>query len=139
MNVSNLPAHIIQSVEYIINDLHASDFADQNVDVNIDMVGVLNYTMGVKLRLTFVDSFEDDDVCEWRNIARLHGASGIKTRVHTSSGNIDLNIEYKGPGRTYIPKIWMLRSALILVASWSYHQLHQLENGRYPFPTEWFA
>jgi hypothetical protein len=139
MNVSNLPAHVIQSVEYIINDIHASDFAENNVDVQIDMVGVLNYTNGVKLRLTFVDSFEDEDVHEWRKIARSHGASDIKTRVHTSSGNIDLNIEYKGPGKTSIPKIWMLRSVLILVASWSYHQLYLLESDRYPSPTEWFA
>ena len=132
MNVSNLPAHIIQSVEYIINDLHASDFADQNVDVNIDMVGVLNYTMGVKLRLTFVDSFEDDDVCEWRNIARSHGASGIKTRVHTSSGNIDLNIEYKrrAPGHW----TWMIRPAMLALASLSYHQLHNIHAERYPLP-----
>ena len=136
MNVSNLPAHVIQSVEYIIAAIHDSEFADNNVDVHIDMVGVLNYTTGVKLRLTFVDSFDDNDVCEWRNIAKLHGASGIKTRVHTSSGNIDLNIEYKGPGKTSIPKIWILRSALLALASWSYHQLHLLENDRYPFPTE---
>ena len=139
MNVSNLPAHVIQSVEYIINDIHASEFADNNVDVQIEMVGVLNYTNGVKLRLTYVDSFEDEDVREWRKIARSHGASGIKSRVHTSSGNIDLNIEYKGPGKTSIPKIWMLRSILILVASWSYHQLHLLESDRYPSLTEWFA
>ena len=76
---------------------------------------------------------------QWRNIAKTHGASGIKTRVHTSSGNIDLNIEYKGPDRTSISKLWMLRSILILVASWSYHQLHLLESDRYPSPTEWFA
>jgi len=139
MNVSNLPAHVSQSVEYIINDIHASYFAENNVDVEINMVGVLNYTTGVKLRLTFVDSFGDDDIHEWQQIARSHGASAIKTRVQTSSGNIDLNIEYKGPGKTSIPKIWMFRSILILVASWSYHQLYLLENDRYPFPTEWFA
>lgn len=139
MNVSNLPAHIIQSVEHIIHDIHESVFAENNVDVHVDMVGVLNYTMGVKLRLSCVDSVEDDDVHEWRNIAKTHGASGIKTRVHTSSGNIDLNIEYKSPGKTFIPKLWMFRSILILVASWSYHQLHLLASDKYPSPIEWFA
>lgn len=139
MNISKLPAHVSQSVDYIINDIYDSDFAENNVDVQIDMVGVLNYTNGVKLRLTYVDSFEDDDIHEWRKIAESHGASGIKTRVHTSSGNIDLNIEYKGPGKTSVDKLWMVRSILILVASWSYHQLHLLESDRYPSPTEWFA
>ena len=57
MNVSNVPAHVIQSVEYIIDDLYKSDFAEQNVDLQIDTVGVLNYTTGIKLRLTYVDSF----------------------------------------------------------------------------------
>ena len=139
MNVSNVPAHVIQSVEYIIDDLYKSDFAEQNVDLQIDTVGVLNYTTGIKLRLTYVDSFEDEDVVEWRAIAKRHGSSGLKTRVQTSSGNIELNIEYKGKSTTKVNSIWMLRTLLVLVASWSYHQLHLLENERYPFPTEWFA
>ena len=139
MNVSNVPAHVLQSVEYIIDDLYKSDFAEQNVDLQIDTVGVLNYTTGIKLRLTYVDSFEDEDVVEWRAIAKRHGSSGLKTRVQTSSGNIELNIEYKGKSTTKVNSIWMLRTLLVLVASWSYHQLHLLENERYPFPTEWFA
>lgn len=139
MNVSNVPAHVLQSVEYIIDDLYKSDFAEQNVDLQIDIVGVLNYTTGIKLRLTYVDSFEDEDVVEWRTIAKRHGSSGLKTRVQTSSGNIELNIEYKGKSTTKVNSIWMLRTLLVLVASWSYHQLHLLENDRYPFPTEWFA
>ena len=139
MNVSNVPAHVLQSVEYIIDDLYKSDFAEQNVDLQIDTVGVLNYTTGIKLRLTYVDSFEDEDVVEWRAIAKRHGSSGLKTRVQTSSGNIELNIEYKGKSTTKVNSIWMLRTLLVLVASWSYHQLHLLENERYPFPIEWFA
>ena len=130
-----LPAHINVSVENIINDLYDSNFAEQNVDLNIDKVGNLNYAMGVKLRFTFVDSFQDVDVLEWRAIARAHGASGIKTKVMTSSGSIDINIEYKRLHAIKGSKIWLIRSMLVLVASWSYHQLHLLEANRYPLPT----
>lgn len=139
MNVSNVPARVTQSVNYIINDLYKSDFADQNVDLQIDILGALNYTTGIKLRLSFVDSFEDDDVEEWKSIAARHNASGVRTRVNTSSGNIDLNIEYKSKVGSHVSKIWMVRMLLAAVASWSYQQLHIMESDRYPLPTEWSA
>ena len=139
MNVSNVPARVMQSVEYIIDDLYKSNFAESNVDLQIDILGALNYTTGIKLRLTLVDSFEDEDVEEWKAIALQHQASGIRTRVNTSSGNIDLNIEYKGKVTPKLQKIWMVRTLLLLAASWSYQQLHLLESERYPLPTEWFA
>lgn len=135
MNISNptLPAHIKQSASHIIGALYESDFAQSNVDVCIDMVGILNYTTGVKIRLSFVDSFEDDDVDEWRSIAVQFGASGLKTKVDTSTGNIDINIEYKR--RVGQSKTWMLRSILLALASLSYHQLHLLHSERYPLPS----
>jgi len=139
MNVSNVPARVTQSVNYIINDLYKSDFADQNVDLQVDILGALNYTTGIKLRLSFVDSFEDNDVDEWKSIAAKHGASGVRTRVNTTSGNIDLNIEYKSTTRPTVSKIWILRMLLAAVASWSYQQLHIIESERYPLPTEWSA
>lgn len=139
MNVSNVPARVMQSVEYIIDDLYKSNFAESNVDLQIDILGALNYTTGIKLRLTLVDSFEDEDVEEWKAIARQHQASGIRTRVNTSSGNIDLNIEYKGKATPKLQKIWMVRTLLLVAASWSYQQLHLLESERYPLPIEWFA
>ena len=139
MNVKNIPAHVTQSVDYVIDDLYKSNFAENNVDLQIDVVGALNYTTGVKLRLTYVDSFQDEDVDEWRTIASRHKATGIRTRVNTSSGNIDLNIEYKSTPAKTIDTVWIARSALLLAASWSYHQLHLLQSDRYPFPTELFA
>ena len=139
MNIKNVPAHVTQSVQYIIDDLLKSDFAENNVDLQIDVVGALNYTTGVKLRLTFVDSFEDVDVEEWRTIAMRHRSSGIRTRVNTSTGNIDLNIEYKSKPKHSIDTIWIARTALLLAASWSYQQLNLLQSDRYPLPTEWFA
>ena len=87
MNVPNTPANIGRSVENIVADLHISEFADANVDLNIDIMGVLNYTSGMKLRLTFVDEYME----EWRAIAIKNGASGIKTKVNTGSGHIDNN------------------------------------------------
>ena len=90
MNVPNTPANIGRSVENIVADLHSSEFADANVDLNIDIMGVLNYTSGMKLRLTFVDCLTDEDMEEWRAIAIKNGASGIKTKVNTGSGLIDL-------------------------------------------------
>lgn len=139
MNVSNVPARVMKSVDLIIQDLYDSQFAEHNVDLQVDVVGALNYTTGIKLRMTFVDSFEDADVDEWRTIAQQHGATSIRTRVNTSSGNIDLNIEYKSKPTTKVNKIWIARTVLALLASWSYQQLHLLESERYPLPTEWFA
>ena len=122
-----------QSVQLIIQDLYKSDFSEHNADLNIDIVGYLNYTQGVKLRLTYVDSFEDDDVHEWREIARKHGAFNLKLRVNTSEGNIDLNIEYKRFAKN-ISSTWMLRVLFFLIAVSSYHYLHQLNPVRYPLP-----
>ncbi len=135
MNISNptLPAHIKQSANNIVDALYESNFAQNNVDLNIDVIGILNYTTGVKLRLTFMDTFQDEDVDEWRSIARQYGATGLKTKVDTSTGNIDMNIEYKR--HVYFSKIWMIRSALIALASLSYHQLHLLHGERYPLPS----
>lgn len=133
MNISNpsLAGHLKQSAQQIVSALYESDFASTNVDLSVDMVGILNYTTGVKLRMSFVDSFEDDDIDEWRRIAFSYGATGMKTRVDTSSGNIDLNIEYKR--RDVSTKLWWIRSATILLATWSYHQLHLVNHERYPW------
>ena len=139
MNVSNVPARVMQSVEFIIDDLYKSNFAESNVDLQIDILGALNYTTGIKLRMSLVDSFEDEDVEEWKTIALQHNASDIRTRVNTSSGNIDLNIEYKSKRAPKLQKIWMVRTLLLLVASWSYQQLHLLQSDRYPSVIEWFG
>ena len=122
-----------QSIQYIIQDLYASEFSEDNADLNVDIIGYLNYTRGVKLRLTYVDAFEDDDVLEWREIARKRGAADLKIRVNTSEGNIDLNIEYKRL-HTTVGSTWMLRAVLFLIATWSYNYLHQINPGRYPLP-----
>jgi hypothetical protein len=135
MNIHNTPANISTSVQNIVADLHSSEFADANVDLQIDTMGVLNYTIGMKLRMTFVDSFNDDDIAEWRDIARKHGAKNLTTRVNTSSGHIDLNIEYLNGSSSKISTKWLLRAVSILAASWSYHQLHLLNHVRYPFPS----
>lgn len=134
MDISNptLPAHIKQSAQYIVEDLYGSQFAEQNVDMQIDFVGILNYTTGVKVRMTFVDSVQDDDMAEWRNIAHKRGATGLKTKVDTSTGNIDLNIEYKR--RSNKQWSWMIRPAMLALVSLSYHQLHQIHAQRYPLP-----
>ncbi len=134
-----VPAHIKHSVDSIVEGLYESQFAQQNVDLQVDVIGALNYTVGMKLRLSFIDSFHGDDIDEWRDIARVHGATGIRTRVNASSGTVDLNIEYKRSSSKGVPKIWLLRSALLLVASLSYHQLHLLQSERYPLPSEWFV
>ena len=134
MNVPNTPANIGRSVENIVADLHSSEFADANVDLNIDIMGVLNYTSGMKLRLTFVDCLTDEDMEEWRAIAIKNGASGIKTKVNTGSGLIDINIEYKGVSSGSINSKWLLRAVLLLVGSWSYQQLNLLNPERYPSP-----
>ena len=135
MNVHNTPANISTSVQNIVADLHSSEFADANVDLQIETMGVLNYTVGMKLRMTFVDSFNDDDIAEWREIARKHGAKNLTTRVNTSSGHIDLNIEYLNGSSSKISTRWLLRAASILVAGWSYQQLHLLNPERYQFPS----
>ena len=119
-------------VANIIDNIYQTDFADHNADLSIDMVGYLNYTKGVKLRFTFVDSFNDDDVKKWKEISRQFGATGTKVKVNTSDGSIDLNIEYKRV--SYNSKIWIVRALAILVATWSYQQLHQLQPLRYPIP-----
>ena len=137
MNVPTLPAEISQSVDHIINDLYDSNFGHNNVDLQIDIVGVLNYTVGMKLRLTFVDSFEDDDIKEWQDISRSRGAYSIKTKINTSSGNIDLNIEYKGLDQKINYKPWIWRTLLLFLMSWSYHQLHLLASEKYPLPIVW--
>ena len=138
MNVNTLPAEISQSVECIIDDLYDSNFGQNNVDLNIQTVGILNYTVGMKLRLTYIDTFQDDDIDEWKNIAIKRGASSIKTKIDTSSGYVDLNIEYKRLHEKHNYKQWIIRSGLILLASWSYHQLHLLESDKYPLSIEWF-
>lgn len=135
MNIPNTSAKISTSVQHIVADLYASEFAENNVDLTIDVMGVLNYTTGMKLRLTFVDSFDDDDVVEWKEIAYKRGATQLTTRVNTSSGHIDLNIEYKGVVGRSLNLKWLTRVGSLILASWSYHQLHLLNHERYPFPT----
>lgn len=135
MNIPNNSAKISNSVENIINDLYDSEFASNNVDLNVEALGVLNYTSGMKLRLTFVDSFNDDDVSEWKEIVYKHGASHLSVKCNTSSGEIDLNIEYKGIVSKTLDIKWIARIGSLLLASWSYHQLHLLNQERYPFPS----
>tara|TARA_B110000858_G_scaffold195530_1_gene252161 strand:- start:7573 stop:7986 length:414 start_codon:yes stop_codon:yes gene_type:complete len=134
MNISNptLAAHIKQSAQFIVDDLYASQFAEQNVDMHVEFVGILNYTTGVKLRLTLADSVKDRDREEWRSIVHKRGASGLTTKVDTSTGNIDLNIEYKR--RSNKEWKWMIRPMMLALASLSYHQLHQIRAQRYPLP-----
>ena len=135
MNIPNTSAKISTSVQNIMTDLYASDFAQNNVDLSIDAMGVLNYTSGMKLRLTYVDFFDDNDIAEWKEIASRHGATQLTTRVSTSSGHIDLNIEYKGIDKSLLNIKWLTELGSILLISWSYHQLHLLNHERYPFPT----
>lgn len=134
MNVPTASAKIRQCTDLIIIDLFSSEFAQKNVDLQIEIVGVLNYTDGMKIRFTFVDVFGDEDVAEWREIARRHGAKKVSTRVNTSSGNIDLNIEYKGSSGSFkFNKVWLLRICSLVVVSWSYQQLHMGNPQRYPW------
>jgi hypothetical protein len=128
---------IDQSIRKIVEDIYASEFAEDNVDLDIQQLGELNYTVGTKLRMNFVDTFEDTDVNEWRSIAVRNGATGICVRVNTSTGNIDLNIEYKGPTSHFNSKQWLLRSTSLAVAAWSWYQLHALVPDRYPLPIGW--
>ena len=135
MNISNpfLPAHIKQSAQNTVNDLYSSHFSENNVDLDISFVGILNYTTGVKLRLSFVDCFEDDDVDECRRIALQNGATNVKTKINTSTGNIDLNIEYKRKKSNI--NIWIIRVLLVLVMVWLYHQLHLKNPEKYQMPS----
>ncbi len=128
---------IDQSLHKIVEEIYASDFAEDNVDLDIQQLGELNYTVGTKLRMKFVDTFEDTDVTEWREIAVKNGATGICVRVNTSAGNIDLNIEYKRTTSSSSTKQWLLRSTSLAVAAWSWYQLHALVPDRYPLPIGW--
>ena len=122
---------IDQSIHKIVEEIYASEFAEDNVDLDIQQLGELNYTVGTKLRMNFVDTFEDTDVNEWRSIAINNGATGIGVRVNTSTGNIDLNIEYKGSGSKLNNK-WIIRSVSLVTAAWSWYQLHQMTPDKYP-------
>tara|TARA_B110000093_G_C12711584_1_gene302404 strand:+ start:193 stop:591 length:399 start_codon:yes stop_codon:yes gene_type:complete len=128
---------IDQSLHKIVEELYASDFAEDNVDLDIQQLGELNYTVGTKLRMKFVDTFEDTDVTEWREIAVKNGATGICVRVNTSAGSIDLNIEYKRTTSSSSTKQWLLRSTSLAVAAWSWYQLHALVPDRYPLLIGW--
>jgi len=128
---------IDQSLHKIVEEIYASDFAEDNVDLDIQQLGELNYTVGTKLRMKFVDTFEDTDVTEWREIAVKNGATGICVRVNTSAGNIDLNIEYKRTTSSSSTKQWLLRSTSLAVAAWSWYQLHALVPDRYPLLIGW--
>jgi hypothetical protein len=127
---------IDQSISSIISDLYESDFASDNVDLDIQQLGDLNYTIGKKLRMTFVDTFEDTDVDEWRIIASKNGASDICVKVNTSTGHIDLNIEYKRQNVSGNKKQWILKSTSLIMAMWSWYHLHLLVPERYPLPIE---
>ena len=122
-----------QSIKNIIDCLYDSDFAAENVDLTIEDVGNLNYSLGRKLRLRFVDSFENDDVEEWAAIARENGAQ-LTFSMNTSNGNIDLNIEFEYIKKTK-PRInptWLAKFSIsVLTAAWSYNQLNQLNPERY--------
>lgn len=122
---------IDRSIQQIVDELYKTNFAEDNVDLNIQEMGQLNYTIGKKLRMTFVDTFQDTDVNEWRAIAMKNGASGACVRVQTSTGNIDLNIEYKGPSIRYSKK-WIIRTLTMITAAWSWYQLHLLTPDKYP-------
>ena len=52
MNVPTASAKIRQCTERIISDLLTSEFAEKNEDLQIEVVGVLNYTDGMKIRFT---------------------------------------------------------------------------------------
>jgi hypothetical protein len=122
-----------QTIKNIIDGLYDSDFAAENVDLSIEDVGELNYSLGRKLRMKFVDSFEKDDVQEWEDIAYEHGAQ-LSFAMNTSNGNIDLNIEFEYIKKTK-PRInptWLVRFSIsVLTAAWSYNQLNQLNPERY--------
>lgn len=130
--------NVSESIQEIVNEIYASEFAEENADLDIQVLGALNYAPGAKLRMTYVDMFNDADISEWEDIARRHGATRLKTQVRTSRGEIDLNIEYKGRAHSRNGR-WLFRSAMMAIAAVSYLQLHQLQESRYPLPNEWFA
>jgi citrate lyase gamma subunit len=127
---------IEQSISSIVSDLYATDFASDNVDLDIQQLGQLNYTIGQKLRMTFVDTFEDTDVDEWRTIAKKNGAMDICVKVNTSTGHIDLNIEYKRQNVPSNKGQWILKSTSLIMAAWSWYHLNLLVPERYPLPIE---
>lgn len=128
---------VSESIQQIVNEIYESDFAAKNVDVDIQIIGALNYTPGAKLRMTYVDAFSDADVEDWTRIARRNGATRLKTQVRTSRGEIDLNIEYKGRAHARNGR-WLFRSAMMVIAAMSYLQLHHLQQDKYPLPNGWF-
>lgn len=140
MNISspNLPGHIKKSLSNIIEELNQSGLADRNADLEIDVLGVLSYTMGAKLRLSYIDDINDQDICEWNYIARQNGAVNVTSRVNTNKGQIQLNIEYKSAKDHSTNKtLWIFRAAMTSLAMLSYYQLHSLNHDKYPFPIEW--
>ena len=128
--------HIDQSIASIMTDLYKSEFAEENVDLDIQQLGELNYTLGQKLRMTFVDTFEDTDVDEWRTIAAQNGAMGLSVKVNTSTGHIDLNIEYKRQSVSSNKTQWILKSTSLIMVAWSWYHLHLLVPERYPLLIE---
>lgn len=135
MNISSpqLSVHIKQSLSNIVEALYKSALADRNADLHVEMVGVLSYTQGAKLRLSYVDNIDDQDMCEWTYIAEQYGAKRVDATIQTGSAQIELNIEYKGvqPPKT---KLWIFRTVLLAIATVSYYHLHQFESQKYPFP-----
>jgi len=127
---------IEQSVKNIIDSLYDSEFAADNVDLVIEDVGELNYSLGRKLRLKFVDSFENVDIEEWKSIARENGAQ-LSFAMNTSNGNIDLNFEFEYIKKTK-PRInptWLAKlSVAFATMAFSYQQLNQLNPQRYQIP-----
>jgi len=140
MNISSpyLPGHIKKSLASIINALYDSALADRNADLQIDILGVLSYTIGAKLRLSYVDNINDQDICEWNYIARQYGAVHVTSEVNTNQGQIQLNIEYKSAADHSTNKtLWIFRLVLTAITLVSYYQLHLLKSDKYPFPSEW--
>ena len=127
---------IEHSIQQIVENLYGTDFAADNVDLDIQELGDLNYTCGKKLRMTFVDTFQDTDVKEWKKIVLQNGATNACIRVNTATGNNDLNIEYKRTKKGINQK-WILRSMSLAMAAWSWYQLHLLTPEKYPLLTGW--
>ena len=123
------------SIENVIDELYKSQFATENVDLQIEDVGKLNYTVGRKLRLKYVDIFENEDVEEWITIASNNGAN-LSFVVDTSTGNIDLNVEYEYiKHKSHIKTAWIFKFSITLVLMvWSYQQLNEMNPTRYQIP-----
>lgn len=140
MNISSpdLPGHIKRSLSDIIDGIYESALAERNADLQIDVLGILSYTVGAKLRLSYVDDICDQDICEWNYIARQNGALRVTSRVNTNKGQIQLNIEYKSAkDRSTSKTLWTFRLAMATIAMLSYYQLHLLAHEKYPFPSDW--